>query len=160
MSVAFVREESAETAAEVELPDRAVSPHPNLVTTSGLNALNQAMAEARAAYDAARQIEDVNERRRVAAPALREMNYFAERVRSAQVVLPSRSLDVVAFGSRVSFKRDDGRRQDFRIVGEDEADPRKGSISYVSPVARALIGKAAGDVAVVGEHEIEVLAIS
>ena len=38
------------------------------------------------------------------------------------------------------------RRQAFRIVGEDEADPRNGSVSYVSPVARALIGRAAGDV--------------
>ena len=39
MSVAFTREESAETAAEVELPDRPISPHPNLVTASGLEAL-------------------------------------------------------------------------------------------------------------------------
>ncbi len=48
MSVAFTREESAETAAEVELPDRPISPHPNLVT-SGLEALANAMAEWRAA---------------------------------------------------------------------------------------------------------------
>jgi hypothetical protein len=45
MSVAFTREESAETAAEVELPDRPISPHPNLVTASGLEALATAMAE-------------------------------------------------------------------------------------------------------------------
>ena len=160
MSVAFVREESAEAAAEVELPDRPVSPHPNLVTTTGLNALNKAMTDARAAYEVAQQIEDVNERRRIAAPALREMNYFAERMRSARVIPPATALDVVAFGSHVSFKRDDGRRQVFRIVGEDEADPRNGSISYVSPVARALIGKVIGDVVVVGEHEIEVLAVA
>jgi transcription elongation GreA/GreB family factor len=128
------------------------------VTISGLNALNKAMAEARAAYDVAQQIEDVNERRRAAAPALREMNYFAERLRSAQVVPPPPSLDVVVFGSRVSFKRDDGRRQVFRIVGEDEADPRNGSIYYISPVARALTGKAVGEVVLVGEHEIEILA--
>ena len=44
-------------------------------------------------------------------------------------------------------------------VGEDEADPRTGSISYVSPVARSLIGKAVGDVVVVADHEIEMLAI-
>ena len=48
---------------------------PNLVTTSGLNASNTAMAEARAAYEVAQQIEDVNERRRAAAPAIRDMNY-------------------------------------------------------------------------------------
>ena len=64
-----------------------------------------------------------------------------------------------AFGHQVMFSRDDGRRQAFRIVGEDEADPRNGSISYVSPVARALIGKAPGDVVLVGDHEIEILSI-
>jgi len=73
MSVAFTREESAETAAEVGLPDRPVSPHPNLVTASGLKALTKAMSDARSAYDAAQQIEDVNERRRAAAPAFRDI---------------------------------------------------------------------------------------
>jgi transcription elongation GreA/GreB family factor len=159
MSVAFTREESAETAAEVELPDRPISPHPNLVTASGLRALEEALAEARAAYNATQLIEDANERRRAAASASRDMRYFAERLRTAQVIAPPASVSAVAFGNRVTLKRDDGRRQVFRIVGEDEADPRAGSISYVSPVARALIGKAAGDVVAVGDHEIEVLAV-
>ena len=65
----------------------------------------------------------------------------------------------VAFGNRVTFHRDDGREQKFRIVGEDEADPKSGSISYVSPVARALMGKSVGDVAKLGEREIEIIAI-
>jgi hypothetical protein len=60
MSVAFTREESAETAAEVELPDRPISPHANLVTASGPEALANAMAEYRAAYNAAHQIEGCN----------------------------------------------------------------------------------------------------
>jgi len=68
--------------------------------------------------------------------------------------------DGVAFGNRVTFRRDDGRLQIFTIVGEDEADPRNGSISYVSPVARALIGKAVGEIVVLGDHEIVVLAIA
>ena len=140
MSVAFTREESAETAAEVELPDRPISPHPNLVTASGLEAL----AEWRAAYNAAHQ------RRRAVAVASCEMSYFADRLGTAQVIPPPTGADAVAFGHQVTFKRDDGRRQAFRIVGEDEADPRNGSISYVSPVARALIGKAAGDIVWVG----------
>jgi transcription elongation GreA/GreB family factor len=160
MSVAFVREESAEAAAEIEFPDRPISPHPNLVTASGLKALEHAAEEARAAYDAAQRIEDVNERRRAAAAAVRDLRYFTERLKTAQVVPPPLSARAAGFGSRVTFERDDGRRQEFRIVGEDEADPRNGSISFVSPVARALIGKAVGDIAVVGDHEIEVLAIA
>ena len=46
-----------------------------------------------------------------------------------------------------------------KFVGEDEADPRNGSISYVSPVARALIGRAAGEIVLAGDHEIEILSI-
>src|SRR5258706_7557515 len=59
----------------------------------------------------------------------------------------------------VTFKRDDGRVQKFRIVGEDEADPKAGSISFASPVARLLMGKAVGDVAGAGQ-ELEIIAIS
>ena len=123
MSVAFTREVSAETAAEVELPDRPISPHPNLVTASGLDALTNAMRESRTAYDAAQRIEDAAERRRAVAVASRDMRYFAERLRTAQLVTPPADFSVVTFGHLVTFRRDDGRRQAFRIVGEDEADP-------------------------------------
>ena len=133
MSVAFTREESAETAAEVELPDRPISPHPNLVTASGLEALNDAMSQIRTAYEAAQQIQDAAERRRAVVVASRDIRYFAERLRTAQLVTPPADFGAVAFGHRVTFRRDDGRCQAFRIVGEDEADPRNGSISYVLP---------------------------
>jgi transcription elongation GreA/GreB family factor len=130
-----------------------------LVTALGLEALTNAMTESRAAYDAAQKIEDVSERRRAVAIASRDMRYFAERLRTAQLVLPPAEFDRVGFGHLVTFRRDDGRRQAFRIVGEDETDPRNGSISYVSPVARALIGRAAGDSVLAGGHEIEILSI-
>jgi transcription elongation GreA/GreB family factor len=86
MSVAFTREESAETAAAIELPDRLISPHPNLVTQSGLKALDTSMAAARAAYHAAQQMEDLNERRKAVAAAWKDMRYFAERLRTAQLM--------------------------------------------------------------------------
>ena len=144
MSVAFTKEDSAETAAETLLPDRPVSPHPNLVTAAGLEALEFQLQQAREAYETAQKIEDVNERRRQAATPLRDARYFAARVRTAQVVADPASTDTVAFGSTVTFRRDDGRVQKYRIVGEDEADPKAGSISFVSPVARSLMGKAVG----------------
>lgn len=159
MSVAFMKEESAETASETLLPDREISPHPNLVTEAGLRALEQQLQAARDAYEATNAIEDVNERRRQAAIPLRDARYFAERVRSAQVMPAPTSNDAVAFGSTVTFERDDGRVQTYRIVGEDEADPKAGSISFVSPVARALMGKAVGDVVAVGNQELEITAI-
>ncbi|MEI5676683.1 transcription elongation factor GreA [Mesorhizobium sp. CGMCC 1.15528] len=160
MSVAFIKEDSAETASETMLPARAISAELNLVTEAGLQALDLQLNQARQAYEAASKIEDVNERRRQAAIPLRDLRYFAERVRTAQLVPAPTSTEKVAFGSTVSFRREDGRLQKYRIVGEDEADPKAGSISYVSPLARLLIGKAIGDVVSVGDREVEILAIS
>ncbi len=98
LSVAFTKEESAETAAETLLPDRPISPHPNLVTGAGLKALELQLRQAREAYDTAQQIDDVNERRRQAATPLRDVRYFSERVRTAQVIPDRKSLlDLSAF---------------------------------------------------------------
>ena len=160
MSVAFVKEESAEAAAETQLPDRPVSPHPNLVTEAGLKALERQLQEARAAFEAGNGVEDINERRRQTAGPARDIRYLVERLRTAQLMSPPVSNETVAFGSTVTFSRDDGRTQTYRIVGEDEADPKTGSISYVSPVARILMGKAVGDIVNVGAQELEIVAIS
>ena len=159
MSVAFTKEDSAETAAETLLPDRPIPAGPNLVTAPGLAALERQLAEARAAYDAAMLIEDVNEKRRQAANPLRDLRYFADRLRTAQLMPSPASTDTVAFGSTVTFSRDDGRVQTYRIVGEDEADPKTGSISLASPIARALLGKGIGDVVSVAERELELVAV-
>ena len=160
MSVAFTKEDSAETASETLLPDRPISPHPNLVTEAGLRALESQLLVAREAYEAAQKIENVNERRRQAATPLRDARYFAARVRTAQVMPDPTSTDAVAFGSTVTFRRDDGRVQKYRIVGEDEADPKAGSISFASPVARSLMGKAIGDIVAASAQELEIIAIS
>ncbi|WP_339037235.1 transcription elongation factor GreA [Bradyrhizobium symbiodeficiens] len=159
MSVAFTKEESAETASETLLPDRPISPHPNLVTEAGLRALQAQLQQAREAYEAAQTIEDVNEKRRQSAVPLRDARYLTERLRTAQLVPNPTSNDSVAFGSTVTFSRADGRVQTYRIVGEDEADPKAGTISFVAPVARSLMGKAVGDVVGAGAQEIEILSI-
>lgn len=160
MSVAFTKEESAETASETLLPDRPISPHPNLVTEAGLQALQSQLQAAREAYEAAQAIEDVNEKRRQSAVPLRDARYLTERLRTAQVIPDPSSTDIVAFGSTVTFSRNDGRVQTYRIVGEDEADPKAGSISFVSPVARLLMGKAVGDVVGADSQELEIIAIA
>src|SRR6185437_9700174 len=77
LSVAFTKEESAETASETLLPDRPISDHPNLVTETGLKALERQLDEARQVYEAAQRIEDVNDRRREAAIPLRDLRYFS-----------------------------------------------------------------------------------
>ncbi len=159
MSVAFTKEDSAETASETMLPDRPVPEGPNLVTEEGFAALERQLAEARVAYEAAMATEDVNERRRQAASPSRDLRYFTERLRTAQVMPSPENHGVVAFAGRVTFERDDGRVQTYKIVGEDEADPKAGSISFASPIGRALLGRGVGEVVSVGGGEVEIISI-
>ncbi len=159
MSVAFTREEDAEAAA-AHLPDRPISPHTNLVTASGLAALDAALAAARAAYQAAQEKGDVRTDRSAMASATRDLRYYAARRASAELVESNPDIDTVQFGASVTFDREDGRRQTFRIVGEDEADAAKGSVSHVSPLARALLGKRVGDTALLAGREIDVVSIT
>jgi transcription elongation GreA/GreB family factor len=158
MSVAFTREEDVEAAA-AHLPDRPISPHPNLVTSKGLAELDEALAAARKAYAAAQAAGDVQADRTAMARAARDLRYYMARRASAELVKPHPVSETVVFGSTVTFERGNGRRQIFRIVGEDEADPAGGSVSYVSPLARALLGKAVGDTAFFAGAEVEVVSV-
>lgn len=159
MSVAFTKDEDHEAAA-ANLPDRPISSHPNLVTPEGLRQLEVAFAEAKAAYGAAQISGSINEDRTAMARATRDLRYYTARLGSAQRIDPVTNPDTVVFGCTVTIERDDGRTQTFRIVGEDEADPAQGSISYVSPLARALLGKSMGDEAQVAGSEVEITAIA
>src|SRR5471032_1820686 len=156
MSVAFTREEDLESQA-ADLPDRPISPNPNLVTSSGMALIEQALAQARAAYSAAKAAGDISTDRTPMARATRDLRYWSARRATAQLSEPEPVAGQVQFGRTVEVERQDGRRQTFRIVGEDEADPAAGCISYVSPLARALMGAAIGDVANVVGGEVEVL---
>ena len=158
MSVAFTKEQDHEAAA-ADLPDRPIPPHPNLVTREGLAQLETALAEARQAYTAAQARGGIEADRTAMARATRDLRYYGARRASAQLVEPDPGRSAVQFGSRVTFEREDGRVQSFRIVGEDEADPAVGSISYVSPLARALMGREVGNVAKLGASEVEILKI-
>jgi transcription elongation GreA/GreB family factor len=157
MSVAFTKEGDSESVA-ADLPDRPISPHPNLVTTEGLAALEHAYGEARAAYAAAQSKGDVQADRTAMARATRDLRYYAARRASAQLIAAGTG-DTVTFGRRITIEREDGRRQSYRIVGEDEADPVRGSISYLSPLARALMGKGLGDTALVAGGEVEIVGL-
>ena len=59
----------------------------------------------------------------------------------------------------MTIEREDGRVQTWRITGEDEADPANGSVSHISPLARALMGKREGEAAVVGGQEVEITTV-
>lgn len=158
MSVAFTKEQDYEATA-ADLPDRPVSSHPNLVTPEGLAMIDAELAAAQSAYRAAQAAGDVAEDRTAMARATRDLRYWTSRRATAQLVEQELGTGKVVFGGKVTFERDDGREQTFRIVGEDEADPAEGRVSYVSPLAQALMGKEVGDVAMVAGHEVEITAI-
>ena len=162
MAVAFTREEDYESQA-ANLPDRPVSPHPNLVTASGLASIEAELTQAKAAYAQAQSEGGISADRTAMARATRDLRYWSARRANAQLTEPPRTNgadpDKVQFGDTVEFEREDGRRQAYRIVGEDEADPARGSVSYASPLARALLGRAVGDTALLNGAEVEVTAI-
>jgi transcription elongation GreA/GreB family factor len=156
MAVAFTREEDHEARA-ADLPDRPISPHPNLVTATGLAAIEAELADARAAYAAAQAEGGISVDRTAMSRATRDLRYWSARRGSAQLLEPEGPVERVQFGGTVEIQREDGRRQVFRIVGEDEADPARGSISYVAPLARALLGKTLDDVVEVNGGEVEIV---
>lgn len=158
MSVAFTKEGDAEAVA-ADLPDRPVSPHPNLVTASGLAALDAELTAARAAYDAAQAAGGIAADRTAMARATRDLRYWSARRASAQLV-ETGDCDAVRFGCTVTFERADGSTAAYRITGEDEADPAAGRIAYVAPAARALLGKGVGDAATIAGREVEIVGIA
>ncbi|KQP51280.1 transcription elongation factor [Methylobacterium sp. Leaf399] len=152
MSQAFVREPEGGEAFE-DLPDRPISPHTNFVTPEGLAQIEAEVARHQADF-AALGPDDKADTARIT----RDLHYWTARLGTAELVAPTPS-DEVRFGSRVEIEREDGTKQSYRIVGEDEADPAQGSIAYVSPMAKALTGKTVGDTVEVNGHEVEITAV-
>ena len=154
MSKAFTKESDGGDVYD-DLPDRPISPH-NLVTPEGLETIEAELARLHLEHTAA---QEANDRARLA-KTNRDLRYWTSRRATAQVMEPPKDAKEVHFGSTVTILREDGRRQTYRIVGEDEADPSAGTLSYVSPVAQALMGKQVGDVVEAGAAEAEIVEIS
>ena len=152
MSRAFVREQEDDELLE-ELPERQISEHPNFVTPEGLAAIEAEIERLQAELDAAG--DDKGQIARVQ----RDLRYWRARRTTAQVVPPAEG-DDVRFGATVTIERGDGRRQTWRIVGEDEADPAEGTVSYVAPLAKALVGKRPGDEVEVPGGTAEIIEIA
>jgi transcription elongation GreA/GreB family factor len=151
MSRAFIKED--DQAAE-ELLERPISAAPNHVTREGLAAIEAEVA--RLTDELARAGEDRDARARIG----RDLRYWTARRASAHLIEAPTDCSTVRFGCTVTIARDDGREQRFRIVGEDEADPERGSVSHISPLARALMGREVGDTVRVAEHDMEIVAIN
>jgi transcription elongation GreA/GreB family factor len=150
MSRAFVKESDQEPDA---LPERALSEHPNFVTARGLALLEQSIQALESERSAARSADDKGALARIG----RDLRYYQRRRESARLITPAPDPTVIRFGVRVWLKLEDGSEKSYRIVGEDEADPGQGLLSYVSPLARALLGASVGAMVQIGATEATVL---
>jgi transcription elongation GreA/GreB family factor len=148
MSRAFVRENDGAEVPQ-DLPERPVSSHPNFVTVRGLQQIESRIHELEAAREAPKRSEDKDALARVD----RELRYWQQRKATAKVVEPDSAPVKVRFGVRVTLRYEDGTQRTFTLVGEDEADPAQGLVSWISPIAQALIGASVGDeLSVQGRH--------
>ena len=152
MSRAFVKEQDDRPE---ELPERPVSANPNFVTARGLALIDAEIEACRKQLAQGQNAQD----KAMIARASRDLRYWTQRRSTAQLVAGTAMPEVVGFATRVTIEREDGRTQSFAIVGEDEADPSKGLIAYTSPMARALMGKAAGEAADAPGGEVEVVTV-
>jgi transcription elongation GreA/GreB family factor len=124
VSRAFVKESDREPALAMS---RAERDHPYYMTPAGFRHLQERLAQAKA---------DGNER---------EVLELEARLDDAQVVDPAQQNgETVTFGARVTIEMPDKSHQTYQIVGEDEADPLHGTISWLSPLAQALMERSAG----------------
>jgi transcription elongation GreA/GreB family factor len=155
MSRAFVKDQDEDQGAD-DIPDRVVSPHRNLVTASGLAQIDEELRRSRDGLAAARSSAD----RAEIARHRRDLRYWTERRGSAELVPAPTDTEKVRFGSTVTLAPTRGEQRTFRIVGEDEAAPAEGRISYVSPLAQSLLGGQVGDSVAFGDGEAEVVRIA
>jgi transcription elongation factor GreB len=93
----------------------------------------------------------------------RRIRFLTKRLEAARVISETNDGDCVFFGAWVTIEDEEGARVEYRIVGEDEVDPKEGRISWRSPLGRALLKKSAGDVVTVrrpaGEMEVTLVQV-
>ena len=145
MSRAFVKENDLEHAG-IDIPERPVSDEPNYVTPKGLILLNTQIDALEIEREALKNKKDDPIAKQKIAIVERDMRYYAARIESAILTAPSEEdHSIVLFGAKVTVEDDEGKLIAYEIVGEDEADIHQGKVSYLSPLAEALIGAKLND---------------
>src|SRR5215469_15489741 len=145
MSRAFVREDD-QVQPEAP-PELKVSNLPNWVTPRGLQMIDAKLEALETALAAGP--EEAEE-----AWIRRDQRYWTHQRASAQLAPPlPEHPESVAFGARVTIAKGEGPQETLDIVGEDEADPAAGKVSWASPLARALMGAEVGDVVELGDRD-------
>ncbi|MBM3351416.1 MAG: transcription elongation factor GreAB [Betaproteobacteria bacterium] len=164
MSRAFVNEERIEQAGGEELVDRPISPHPNYVTPTGALELQTLEESLVAELNAIKTTTEDTFSKDKIAEIERDLRYVRARLDSSILVDPkAQDHKTVLFGATVEVQDSEEVRYIFHIVGEDEADVSLSKVSWVSPLANALIGQKVGDVVTwhrpIGDITLEILDI-
>lgn len=95
----------------------------------------------------------------------RRIRFLTKRLDSAEVVDPAarEATDQIFFGATVCYATASGEQREIKIVGVDEVDPARGYVSWISPIARALIKAREGDTVTLrtpaGVETLEILAV-
>ncbi len=144
MNRAFIKDYEGD--ADDALPEMPLSDNPNYVTPHGAALLRARLVAAQARHDALKEVEDDTlTQERELSSLERELRWLSARVANAiEVDVSKQPHDRVAFGAVVTVDSEDGEHR-WQIVGEDEADVEHGLVSYVSPLAQALLGARVGD---------------
>lgn len=145
MSRGFVKEDDLELAG-TDNPERPISPHPNYVTPHGLQQLQQAHQDYLQQREGMLGGKEDPQIAQQLAGIERELRYLQQRLEQAILVpCEDQAPSSVVFGVSVDVCDEQGISHTFHIVGEDEADLTCHKVSYVSPLAKALIGHKVGD---------------
>lgn len=119
---------------------------PNYVTPRGLRLLQEERERLARQRDALDELADEGERRRRHAVLAQQLAELDARLASAVVVDPAgQDPEVVRFGATVTVSTEAGEERRYRIVGVDEANAAEGRVSFLAPVARALLGRSLDD---------------
>jgi len=134
--------DSDDSAHPEVLPERPQSPHPNYVTPAGLQRLRVQAADLAARLQELGPAADPHQ----LALLQRDLRWLEGRLQRAILVDPAvQAPDRVRFGMTVAVRHEDGSTEALTIVGEDEAEPATGRISWLSPLAEALLDAEPGD---------------
>jgi len=145
MSRAFVKENDLEHAG-IDIPERPLSDEPNYVTSNGLKLLNTKIDALKVEREQLKQKKDDPIAKQKIVIIERDMRYYAARIDSAILTAPKEEdHSIVLFGAKVTVEDEEGKLSTYEIVGEDEADIHQDKVSYLSPLAKSLIGAKLND---------------
>ena len=164
MSRAFIKELD-DNLDNIDLPERPQSEHINYMTVQGLGRIKLQLNDLQRQYTKLKEQEDKLSAKNQIKPLEAEVRYLQKRVQCAiPIDINAQASEDIRFGATVDLIDDEDVQYTFMIVGEDEADVERGLISWVSPLARELIGKRSGDSVLwqrpAGDKNLEILSFA